>query len=154
MRYSKILILLGALLIIMVSATGCSGSGSVTIPIKIENADNIGAIALELVYNATVLRVIDVNIVDMSQGAESGYNTDTPGKLILIIQNAPDINGSGTLVDANFEVLTQGGGSALTLQNVQARDLTTLQDIPTSTIAGSYQVADNAVISPVIVFGQ
>ena len=154
MRYSKILIVLGVLLTITVSATGCTGSDAVTIPVKVENADNVGAIAFELTYNASVLRAVDVNIVDMSLGAESGYNADTPGKLIVVIQSATDIDGSGTLINANFEVLTQGGGSALTLQNVQARDRTTFQDIPTSTIAGSYQVAANTVVSPVIVFGQ
>ena len=150
----KRLLLAMSLFVIPLMAGGCSGAESVTVPVEVRNADDIGAIAFELVYNSALLKVDGVDNVGFSKGADAQYSAATPGRLVVVVQHAPAMNGDGTLVEVHFDILEHSGESSLTLENVQARNRSTLEYIATQTEPGNIQVEDGAYVSPQIIFAQ
>jgi len=122
-------------------------------PIEVTNADRVGAIAFNLVYDSSVLEAQAVEVKELATGANASYSTSTPGKLLVLVQNAPNINGSGTLVVAKFKVLNTAGATTLEIEVVEALNLDTGEPVGTSVSDGSYSGTTDSVEPPIIIFG-
>ena len=147
--------LLMFLLLLSISLLGCGGTSEnvIAVPIEVRNADNIGAMYFEIIYDSTVLEAVEVRADKLATGADSGYNKDTAGTLIVLVENAPKLNGDGALVKAFFGILNHNATGTLNIVNLQARNLTTLEYIEGTATAGSYDTATKSVYAPLIDFG-
>lgn len=151
---------IAALLIVLLGLTLASCAPTikplpekVSIPINAENANNIGALHLELVYDPTVLEPIKVQKGMLAGNAMLESNIDISGRVVIGIIDASGINGNGSLAVISFSVVgTNGMTSALTLGKVVAHDATTLIDVPTRSTSGSFTVKDRSFTAPVILF--
>ena len=123
------------------------------LPVQVRGADEIGAIAFELVYDATLLDPTLVDPDELAKGANAGFNDDNPGRLVVVVQNAPSIDGDGTLVTIQFDVLRDSGTSDLVLENVQARSLATLEFVSPMVQPGNVVAEDLSYVAPTFVFG-
>ena len=149
----KSLICLSVLLMLSALVVGCgTGGGGLGVPIKIEKADHIGAIALNLLYDSTVLEVTAVNVGDLAKGSSAQWAIVGTGQLKVVVQNA-NINGDGTLVTVKCKALNTTGSSTLVIQVLGAISGNTGEDVGTQVTDGSYSAADESVEAPVIIFG-
>jgi hypothetical protein len=148
-----LMIAVSLLTIVVTATTGCVEPGTASVAVEVVNADSVGAIAFEVVYDATLLEVIRVNPDDLADGANSGFNNDTPGRLLIVVQQAPSINGTGDLVTIQFDILRGSGQTSLALENMQARSLATGQPVPVQGTAGSVKADDASYVSPRLIFG-
>lgn len=125
----------------------------VSIPINAENANNIGALHLELVYDPMVLEPTEVEKGMLAGNAMLESNIDTPGRIVIGMIDASGISGNGPLAVISFRLVGANGmTSALTLEKLTAHDATTLMDIPTRATPGSFTVKDYSFKPPVILF--
>ncbi len=124
------------------------------IPIEVRNADDIGAIAIELVYDSSVLRVDRVDPAELAEGADAGFNKDDRGRLVVVVQNAPSINGDGTLVTVIFDVMDERGETDLVIEDIQARNFTTHEFVSDQAQGqtGNFRADDMSYVAPAIVF--
>jgi len=151
---ARLLSTVATVILLAVWASGCvTTTTTVSVPVEVRSANNIGAIGFELAYDSTLLEVTEVDDVGFSESADAGYNSDTPGRLVVVVENA-SINGDGTLVEVNFKALQDSGESAVTFERIEARNATTGELVTTQTEAGSIRVDDESYVSPKIVFGQ
>lgn len=127
----------------------------VSIPINAEDASNIGALHLELVYDPTVLEPIEVQKGMLAGNAMLESNIDVPGRVVIGMIDASGISGNGSLAVISFRVVgTNGMTSALTLEKLAAHDATTLIDVLTKATPGSFIVKDRSFTAPIIHFYQ
>jgi len=153
----RVLLAVGAILVLVLSLIplGCDlEPGTIGVPIEVTNADQVGAIAFNLIYDASVLEAQEVIAKKLAKGASAGYSTNTPGTLVVLVENAPDLNGSGTLVEARFKVLNAEGSTTFKIEVAEALSLETREPVETSVLDGSYSGPQNSVQPPTIVFGQ
>jgi hypothetical protein len=150
---SKSVICLSVLLMLSALVVGCgTGGGGLTVPVKIENADHVGAIAFNLLYESTVLEVTAVNVGDLAKGSSAQWAIVGTGQLKVVVQNA-NINGDGTLVTVKCKALSSTGSSTLVIQVLGATSADTGEDVGTQVTDGSFSAADESVEAPVIIFG-
>jgi len=137
-------ILVALLLAIALFAVGCSceGDKEVEVPINLENASNIGSLQIEVSYDASVLKAIEVKAKDLGKDAMVEANLDTPGYIIIGIVDSSGINGSGSVVSISFNVLEKDASSSVTIKNAAAHDVNTLVDLPASLTQGSFAAGD------------
>jgi len=140
--------------LLAVVAVGCARPSQVTVPVEVINASDIGAISFELVYDSSALEATKVVDVGFAKGASAGFNADTPGRLLVVVQNAPTMNGDNELVEVQFDVLKDNGQATLALENIQARVVTSGALLTPQTQPGSVQLDGSSYVSPQIVFGQ
>jgi len=152
----RLLSVLGALIALVLLTLSCGGTEGdiINVPVKITNATDIGAVAFDLVYNPYVLTVTEVKVDELAIRAEAGFNINTPGRIYIVVQNGPPINGDGILIRAYFKVLDYAGTSTLTLENILARNVVTLQYVDTQSSSGNFVAAGMTVTPPVIDFSQ
>ncbi len=126
---------------------------SIGVPIEVTNADRVGAIAFNLIYDSSVLEAQDVDVKELARGATAQYSAKTPGKLVILLQNAPNIDGSGTLVEAKFKILNTGGSTKFQIEVLEALNLDTGESVETNVSDGSFSAVEGSVQPPTIVFG-
>jgi len=144
----SVLLMLSALLV------GCgTGGGGLSVPVKIENADHVGAISFNLLYDSSVLKVTAVNVGDLAKGSSAQWAIVGPGKLKVVVQNAKNISGDGTLVTVKCKALDTTGSSTLVIQVLGATSANTGEDVGTQVTDGSFSASDDSVEAPVISFG-
>jgi hypothetical protein len=150
---SKFVVWLSVIVLLSAMGAGCStGGGGVSLPIKVENADHVGAIALNLLYDSSVLKVTAVNVGAPARGSDAAWQITGPGTLKLVVKNA-NINGDGTLVTVKCKALNTTGSSTLAIQILGATSGNTGEDVGTQVTDGSFSAADESVEAPVIIFG-
>ncbi|MDY6865546.1 MAG: cohesin domain-containing protein [Halobacteriota archaeon] len=95
-----------------ISIPDVMAKGIVTIPIKIEDAKNVGACQLTLTYDPTVAIVTDV-IGSDSDNINANLENASSGKIRLnVFQGAsPGLNGDVILADLNFTIVGDTGSS-------------------------------------------
>lgn len=149
----KSLISLSVLLMLSALVVGCgTGGGGLGVPIKVENADHVGAVAFNLLYDSTVLEVTAVNVGDLAKGSSAQWAIVGTGQLKVVVQNA-NMNGDGTLVTVKCKALNTTGSSTLVIQVLGATSGNTGEDVGTQVTDGSFSAADESVEAPVIIFG-
>jgi hypothetical protein len=134
------------------AATGCAGPGTLTLPVEVSTTEALGAVAFYLIYDASLLEVTGVDPADLAEGADSGFNSDTPGRLLVVVQQAPSIDGDGTLVDIQFDILEGEGQSSIGLEDVQVKLLATGDRVSVRIEAGSVQADDASYVAPRIIY--
>ena len=143
-----VLLMLSALVI------GCgTGGGGLSVPVKIENADHVGAISFNLLYDSSVLKVTAVNVGDLAEGSSAQWAIVGTGQLKVVVQNAKNMNGDGTLVTVKCKALNSTGSSTLAIQVLGATSANTGEDVGTQVTDGSFSASDDSVEAPVISFG-
>ena len=150
---SKFVVCLSLIVLLSILVMGCgTAGGGLGVPVKIENADHVGAIAFNLLYDATVLKATAVNVGDLAGGSSAQWAIERPGQLKVVVQNA-NMNGDGTLVAVKCRVLDPTGSSTLVIQVLGATSADTGADVGTQVTAGTCTASDDSVEAPVITFG-
>lgn len=105
------------------TASGAIGS-EVVIPIVAEGARQMGALVLDLVYDAALLEAVELDEFedeDLAAGASvEGYVVE-PGRWRVALARSEPMIGTGTLLRLRFRAVS-AGQSAVVLENVQAWD--------------------------------
>ena len=123
--------------------------------IQVIGASNVGSLEFVLVYEPAVLEV-----TTMEQGALAGnamvdFTTQEPGRVWAGFIDVEGITGDGPLAVISFKVVGRSDSStSLTLAAVSAFDATTLVDLLTQTLAGSFQAENLSTTAPTLTFTQ
>ncbi len=158
----KTKLLIAALVITAIAAAGVvvalgiggGGISEVVVPIEAQDADNIGALHIELGYDADVLSPVDVRTGALAANAMLEYSTDANGWVVISLVDSSGIDGTGTLAEVEFDVVAEGDAStALTLDNLSAWDAANVFDVPTAATHGSFTTADGLASAPTVTFG-
>lgn len=94
------------------------GSGPVVVPVRVEQADGVGALKVELTYDAGGARATKVEAGEFAPMLES--NLDTPGRIVIGILNIEGIQGDGPVALIHFDPGSTRGETALKVKSVQA----------------------------------
>jgi Cohesin domain len=152
-RIVQLVLFASIALLAVAPVAGCgTGGGGLSVPIKIENADHVGAISLNLLYDSTVLEVTAVNLGAPARGGDGAWQITGLGTLKVVVKDA-NINGAGTLATVKCKALNTTGSSTLVIQVLGAIGADSGEDVETQVIEGSYSAADDSVEAPVISFG-
>lgn len=116
---------------------------TVEIPIQLSGATGLGALHLELTYDATVLTAQDVSRGDLAgSNALLDSNAKQAGRLIIGIVSLDGIKGDGTVAKARFKVIGDAGKSTdLKFQNNQAWDRQTHAEVLVNSQPGKVTIA-------------
>jgi len=137
---------------------GCGGGsddedgGANVVPVQINNADGVGALHIEMVYDSSIVEVANVTLGNLGENGQLDYEVNSPGRLIIGFIDAMGMNGSGDVVEIEFTERA-GGKSSLALENVVATDAETLYDLVVQTSAGSLDTNSDTSTKPVINIG-
>ncbi len=126
--------------------------GEIAIAVQVKNADNLGAIHIELVYDAAILEASEVKLGDLGENGQVDYDLATPGRVVIGVIDAMGMNGSGDIVEVSFDE-KKSGRSQLNLENVMATDAETLYDLVAITSSGSIDTEEGTSKAPVINLG-
>jgi hypothetical protein len=127
-------------------------SGDIAVPIRIQNANNIGSIEILLTYDSEVLEVTGVIAGELAQDSMLEYNIQNTDEVNIGIIDTDGISGEGILATIGFNVIDKVGTSYLTLESVRTHDVTTLIDVINNTTNGIFIAEDNDLEAPVISF--
>jgi hypothetical protein len=95
----------------------------VQVPVRLDNASNIGSMNFVLTYNAQVLKVTKVDTGSLLSGALFTPNYNTPPVVRFGLATSGGISGSGPMGYIQFQVIGAAGSSSpLTLSEVSATD--------------------------------
>ena len=129
-----------ALTLSIPDTTGYIGK-TVTIPVKIENASNVGSIELVILYNDSLLNVKKVEKGSLVKGLIT-YNTSEAGMIAVNLVDSNGINGDGEIIKITFDILaTTEGNTSLVIQNAKAYDVDTYTDLPIDTTTGMLTIS-------------
>jgi len=103
----------------------------------VKNADGVGALHIELVYDASALEAVKVKAGKLAKNAMMESNLKTPGRVIIGIVEAEGITGDGTVATVTFKSKSKSAQTALTLENVQAHSAETLHELVAETTPGA-----------------
>ena len=130
------------------TAKGAKGA-EVSIPISVTAAPGVGALHVELTYDASVLEGLSVSSGKLASNALVDGNP-TPGRLIMGLVSSDRIEGDGEVIVAKFRVLGEKGATtALGLENVQAWEATLDRlDIAVTAQPGQFTVTGKSAAFP------
>ena len=144
-----------AVAVVVVLGIGCTKETrpeSISVPVEIVNATNVGSIGFELVYDPAIVNAVKVEAGDLAASAMIEYNTDTPGTVRVGIIDTLGMNGDGSIVRILFNIFDDSGSSTMTLANTKAHDVGTLADIPHEASQGNVEARGDIVAIPTITF--
>jgi len=132
----------------MFLVSSCAGSGGLVVPIEIEDAQDVGGIAVQLSYDPAVLRATEVKTTSFTRGTDAAYNVDSPGVVVALVQKSAGLSGDGALVSIRFDVLNSGASTDLTLEVLQAKEANTGADLTAQAFSGSYSGPTGVFVAP------
>jgi hypothetical protein len=139
------------LLMLMLVPAGCSKqSGNISIPVRLNNANNLGSLSFDLTYNPSSLTCTEVKLTKMAEGAMVESNSKEAGKVRIALISSKGITGSGDIVTLLFSPGSAEDSSSLELREVEAYGATTLIDIRTEVSPGSYSAKSKSSTPPEI----
>jgi len=150
-------IIIVAVIAVAVFIPGCGGGsededgGENIIPIHLNNADGVGALHIEVVYDSSIIEVADVALGSLGENGQLDYEVES-GRVIIGFIDAMGMSGSGAVVEIEF-TQNSDGKSSLSLENVVANDAETLYDLVVQTSAGSLDTDNDTSTAPVINIG-
>ncbi len=151
-------IIIVTVLVAVVFVPGCGGGsdddggGENIIPVQVKNADGVGALHIELVYDSSIIEVTDVTLGSLGKNGQVDYEVESPGRVTIGFIDAMGMSGSGDVVEIEFTE-NADGKSSLVLENVVATDAETLYDLVVNTTPGSLDTAEGDHQAPVINMG-
>jgi hypothetical protein len=150
----------GVAVVVVAMATvigaGCGGGdegGQLTVPILAEGCEDVGAVHIELIYDADVLQATEVTKGDLAENAMIESSITTPGWVIVSLVDNQGMSGEGSLAEIAFEVIGTGGmESPLALGNLEAWDSTDVFGIAVDSTMGTFAVDGHELTEPVMIF--
>jgi hypothetical protein len=122
------------------------------VPIRIENAENLGGIVFRLVYDSSVLEVTEITQGYLARSRSIQYELLNPGEIEVLVGTGEEISGDGILVVLHCKALGSAGVSKLVVQVTQARSVATGELLHTQVSEGSFSESGKSVKAPVITF--
>ncbi len=121
---------------------GATGK-EVSILIERRGASNIGAMHLELVYDAAILEAKKVEKAHLLMGnVLLASNLDEPGRLVVGLVTLDGVNGDGAALNVHFVVKGQEGQkSPLSLENLRAWEGEQRLDVLVKAESGEFTVS-------------
>ena len=144
-------ILVAVVLVFVLGGSDDEGGGENIIPVKVKNAERLGALHIELVYDSSILEVTGVTLGSLGENGQVDYEVES-GRVIIGFIDAMGMSGSGDVVKISFTE-NASGKSSLVLENVVATDAETLYDLVVQTSAGSLDTDNDTSTAPVINIG-
>jgi|GEM_PF-2001550 hypothetical protein len=142
--------------VVFIPGCGCGSDddegGENIIPVRVNNADGVGALHIELVYDSSIIEVADVTLGSLGENGQVDYEVESPGRVIIGFIDAMGMSGSGDVVEISFTD-NSDGKSSLSLENVVATDAETLYDLVVKTLPGSLDTEEGDYQAPVINMG-
>jgi hypothetical protein len=133
------------------SLTG-TGLETFDIPVKITGAAGIGSLQFELIYDSNTMSPVQVKRGTLPEDALFDYCLDAPGRVVIGMVSAKGISGDTPVA---FVTFTPAGGInqsiPLHLENINARDVSTMSQVPSTSFPGSCS-GDGASVPPTIAF--
>lgn len=123
------------------------------ISLRIENADRLMTLHVEVIYDPEVLTPTDVKLGPGLDQALLDFEVEEPGRLVIGFIDAEGFTGDGPLLEIDFLVLDQDGTSGLELHELEAFGGEFFIDLLTSPRDGLYNGPGNAITPPLIRFG-
>jgi hypothetical protein len=131
---------------VTVASVEASSGGTVDVPVRAAGASGIGAMQMDLVFDAAVLKPDSVN-----KGALLGNNAllqsniDVAGRVIIALVTLDGIKGDGDILNVRFKVIGQSGqSSVLKLEKAMAWEGASHQDVLVKTEAGQFKMTGGA----------
>lgn len=107
--------------VLKASSIDVQPGAAASVTIDVAGDQGIGAMHVELTYDAAVLLVDGVDAGPAVQGASLKSNHDAPGRIVLSIATDKSLKGNGTVATVRFKVVGAGGKeSALALEKCKA----------------------------------
>ena len=150
-----VVVIIIAVVVVVVFVLGGSddeAGGESAVYIQVQNADKLGALHIELVYESSMLEATDVKLGDLAENGQVDFDLGTPGRAVIGVIDAMGINGSGDVVEISFNE-KKNGRSSLELENVMATDAETLYDLIVVTTDGSLDTDKDTSTAPMIALG-
>jgi hypothetical protein len=121
---------------------GIGDQGSeIEIPILVRDAQELGPVQFELLYDPSVIEGLDVVAGSMFNGMVDSLVIE-PGQMNVVMITSGAMSGDGELVRARFRIEGGAGSSSiLTLKNVLAFEAIRLTDVLVDTEDGSLTVS-------------
>jgi hypothetical protein len=142
--------------VVVCSVEGATGA-KVEVPINIRNAQQLGAMQMEMTYDPAVLEAKTVEKGGLPQEITVGSNVIAPGRLRIVMNASAreSISGDGTLMKAVFEVKgTRGQRCDLHLTGLRAWDNTKPEAPPYEMLAtvepGTFTVVGGLPVIPLM----
>jgi hypothetical protein len=150
LKQVKRLLIFGCSILLLIALISCGGSGvgdEIKVPVRLENANNVGSLHIELVYDTAILQADDIKAGELVKNSLFESSLETPGRVVVSIIDVAGINGDGTVIETSFTIVGEGT-SELTLENIEAYDASTMYDIIIECSPGN--VEGNMVSAPVV----
>lgn len=94
----------------LVAESGIAAPGEKTsVPIRLDNAQNVGSFGFQLDYDPSVAQVTNVTNGSLTSGASFTYNILKPGTILFGYANSAGISGSGPTALIEFNALGNDG---------------------------------------------
>ena len=139
----------------LASPTESPVSQTLEVPIRARGASQLGSLEFVLVYEPSLLEVVEVKPGPLASNALIEFDNGTPGRLWAGIVDANGISGEGPLAVVSFRPLEMSQApSPLVLENVSAHNVSTLLDIPAQSSSGEFTIEGQQVTSPEVAFAQ
>ena len=118
--------------------------GTVQVPVRLENAQNVGSIGFQLSYDPAVAQVTQVLKGSLPPTFTS--NTQQPGRIIIGFATTEGVSGQkGSAVYVEFKAVgAQGSTCALTLSQIEATD-TSGATVPITPVNGALTIGKGTV---------
>ncbi len=160
--FTKPVLIVVAMLVIMLSATASAASVSigiadeqglagstVSVPVTVSGASGLGGLDFVLAYDPDVLSPVNVSAGSLCKGIIES-NTSIPGLISVSMADPDGMNDTGDVAIILFSVIgAPDRMSDLILSNIQAFDAATLGEIPVTAANGTFTVRSAAAgVSP------
>jgi hypothetical protein len=122
------------------NATGRPGA-TVEVPIEVGEATNVGAMHIELSYDADVLQATEVKRGALAENAMLESDLSALGRVVIGLIDAAGMNGDGAVAVVVFQIVGQEGDtSPLILENLTAHEATNLGALTVEGTNGTFRV--------------
>ena len=114
---------------------------TIKVPINVQNAINIGSLDFYLLFNSSVLHLIEISKSELTANSLLQWSIVNESKIRILIIDASGINGNGSLVYLNFNVI--GAPRSITnlnLSELEVSDAISTEEIPAMTNNGTLTV--------------
>lgn len=135
-----------------IGAPGQQESIEFEVPIELRNADTVGSVQFDLMYDPDVLKLLEVVTAAVPSTTMVDFNTDSAGCVVIGIVDEEGIDGDALSLSLRFSILQKGAGCSLTIENVLAYDAATVSPVSASPTPGEFRGDTGSVTPPVLVF--
>jgi len=135
-------------LVVSIGDVTAAPGSTVTVPVSVTGAQDLGSLDLAIAYDPAVLSILSVDRSSPGNGL-FGSNTDRPGIITVSIADPDGISTDGSVAALKFRVTGAAGNSSpLALYNILAADVKTFREIPADGTDGSVTVKKTGIGSP------